>query len=596
MSCLHEAERLTDLIDERLTAEEAGAVQAHLADCSTCAAEMALLQRGRVALSNLPGEKAPEGLLAGVHQRLQSAPAQLPLATPRAARGGMRSALAAGLLTAIVCGGTFILLNGTGQSQSNRSVGTPVASKQPTPPDNAARLPRPSANTDEELAFRTLERSEKEKARFGNESQNRLRKRGFYKENKSAEAKKRSDRGGDLLEKKRSAWAGEAADKLKQSDGQRRSKAKAGPDGAGSDKTQLKNKSRALEEDAEQLAALRSQQKQEHRKGLTHRLGSPSGKKNQHNGKDSKADSARLGMGGGAGSKSGARQPGSPAPKKASSPQSSRKKSKKSPPQPPRQGGLAETRRAGTTTGSAGSKGGGSSKDLRDREGRFSRKYAQRQVSQRRQILVSTQQPEVMSALLRRAVNRLGLQKKLVLQRLNVQKRQKTLTLEGLTAKELGAMQAEVKRLQLVQRQQGKLDGMLAALQKSEKGSSLAAGRARNATGGKMAAGSSTQQDQPKRETSKQPKRGKSTTADEKKPAKSLSGRRLARDDDALDSAKAEGKAKPKAKAKPKPKDKGKRKPAAENGRGRKPSSTKRQSVVPVYQLRIVIETAKQKK
>jgi len=80
VNCREVRERIQDLLDDRLPADERRRVEEHLASCAACEAERTELARTRALLAELPHEKAPGSFAADVLSRVGSRP------TPRGRR------------------------------------------------------------------------------------------------------------------------------------------------------------------------------------------------------------------------------------------------------------------------------------------------------------------------------------------------------------------------------------------------------------------------------------------------------------------------------------------------------------------------------
>lgn len=74
MTCASVQRWFSPYLDERLSADQRAALEAHLAGCTRCAGELAALKRVMGALRSLPPVEAPSDLLAGVHAKLQAKP------------------------------------------------------------------------------------------------------------------------------------------------------------------------------------------------------------------------------------------------------------------------------------------------------------------------------------------------------------------------------------------------------------------------------------------------------------------------------------------------------------------------------------------
>jgi anti-sigma factor RsiW len=74
----HPTSDLTDLVDGTLAPSTRAAVQAHVDDCPTCRAEVAIASAGRHALAALPIVAVPEGLLDDIVAEVSAAAADLP--------------------------------------------------------------------------------------------------------------------------------------------------------------------------------------------------------------------------------------------------------------------------------------------------------------------------------------------------------------------------------------------------------------------------------------------------------------------------------------------------------------------------------------
>lgn len=149
-------ERLPDLLHGRLEGAARVEVQAHLATCATCAAELALLQEARLVLDRAPTVDVARILAAlprpGVAPLTVSrgGRAERPAAGRAAAPAWRRYAVAAGLLLAAGVG-TFPLLRGAAAVASDRGplAGVPVTG---APSSSAARAPGDAAGADWLLA------------------------------------------------------------------------------------------------------------------------------------------------------------------------------------------------------------------------------------------------------------------------------------------------------------------------------------------------------------------------------------------------------------------------------------------------------------
>ena len=86
MNCTIVIERLGEVIDRVLPQAEAAEVEAHLASCAACRAELEELRRALDAVKALPRIRAPRGFAAGVMAEIRAgveAPVSVP-ATPSA--------------------------------------------------------------------------------------------------------------------------------------------------------------------------------------------------------------------------------------------------------------------------------------------------------------------------------------------------------------------------------------------------------------------------------------------------------------------------------------------------------------------------------
>ena len=71
MHCSQITDLLSEYVDDALDPSTRAHVEEHLADCRTCAAELASLRTYLEAMDSLPQVQAPAGFLTSVHERLE---------------------------------------------------------------------------------------------------------------------------------------------------------------------------------------------------------------------------------------------------------------------------------------------------------------------------------------------------------------------------------------------------------------------------------------------------------------------------------------------------------------------------------------------
>ena len=114
MRCARARKRLSAYQDGALGEPERMAVQAHLADCTDCAALAAEMQRAWELLDLSEAVGTSPGFVAGVMRRVQAG-------LPRSAWQAPRWAVAAGLAVCLVCGGMAGVVHSGGSDAARAS-------------------------------------------------------------------------------------------------------------------------------------------------------------------------------------------------------------------------------------------------------------------------------------------------------------------------------------------------------------------------------------------------------------------------------------------------------------------------------------------
>jgi anti-sigma factor RsiW len=112
----HLDERLAELLDGRLSAEDAARAEAHLAVCAACALRLERARAAKRAVATLPVLPLPEGLAARIASALDGeAPASGARRLVRFPGRAARPLLAAAALLLIGLAGTFVLFRTPGE-------------------------------------------------------------------------------------------------------------------------------------------------------------------------------------------------------------------------------------------------------------------------------------------------------------------------------------------------------------------------------------------------------------------------------------------------------------------------------------------------
>ncbi len=139
MTCERCRDNYTEFIEGSLAPEQQGAVEAHLASCPACAADLEAFRAAVSALRALPEVPPPPGLLRDIGAALDEAAPARP--APRAkARSSWQVAGTVAVAACLLMGFTFVFRHGLGVPKGQPFAGPTLAERQDAP--TMARMPK----------------------------------------------------------------------------------------------------------------------------------------------------------------------------------------------------------------------------------------------------------------------------------------------------------------------------------------------------------------------------------------------------------------------------------------------------------------------